>query len=227
MLSVKFSGLDQLVRKLADARSKAIPYAIRDAINDQAFQARSEWQHEMGSAFTLRNRWTVGSIRIEKATGLNVASMQATVGSLAPYMGKQEFGGANEHTSVPMAPAAGQAPGARRTKVVRAGSRLSALNVTREGRAPTPGVARMIAIREARKSGSKTVLLRYGGKQKLFRVMGGKRKAKLRTLYRVGLGGMRVPQTPTLEPAVATVRRHAEGMYLRSVKRQLHRIGLL
>ena len=55
MISVKFKGLDRLVDDLRRARKKAIPYAIRDALNGAAFEARKEWQGEIRKTFTIRN----------------------------------------------------------------------------------------------------------------------------------------------------------------------------
>ena len=47
----------------------------------------------MGRTFVLRNQWTVRTVRVEGARGLDVRTMQSTVGSLAPYLETQEQGG--------------------------------------------------------------------------------------------------------------------------------------
>ena len=67
MLRIDSRDLDRLVRDLEKVRRKAIPHAVRNALNSQAFDARKRWQSKMGEEFTLRNKWVAGSVRVEKA----------------------------------------------------------------------------------------------------------------------------------------------------------------
>ena len=67
-------ALRRLANQLKRGTKVGFQYAVRESLNRVAFAARKEWQAEMGRTFVLRNRWTVGSVRVEKVRGLNVHS---------------------------------------------------------------------------------------------------------------------------------------------------------
>src|SRR6476661_8835723 len=89
---VEFKGLDKLMRDLKKAKATAVPYAIKTALNSQAYEARRLWHREIHDAFTLRNQFTERSVMVVRAAGKG-AQMQASVGSPQGYMAFQEQGG--------------------------------------------------------------------------------------------------------------------------------------
>jgi len=197
-LSVRWNGVDSMLHDLKLFQAKAVPFASRNAVNTSAFEARRQWQGEIKRSFTLRNQYTERSIRVDKAQGLDTRRMFAVVGSLAPYMAKQETGGTGSK-AIPGPAAAGQAPGSKRTRVVRAGLRISRLTVQKI-RARNKRQFNAIAIAMASRRGQKVALLhRPGGGKGLFEIKGGKRSPTTRLLYAVGHGHDRVPATPTLQ----------------------------
>jgi hypothetical protein len=230
MLKIDTRQLNRLVRDLALTRSKAIPYAIRNALNTQAFDARQRWQAEMQSRLTLRNRWTTGSVRVEKATGLNVMAMQSRTGSLADYVRKTELGDpkaphGHEGVPLPTAAAAGQGKASRRTRPVRRGKgigKLKAQTLTQR-RHPHPGVRVKIGIWQARKSGKKIAYLELSKKKGIFQIMGGKRHPTLRQIWDLTRSGVYQKPHATLEPAVAWVRKRTERTYKRAFLAELKR----
>ena len=214
MLKIDTKAVEALARKLDTVRSKAIPFAVRQALNDQVFAARKRWQKEMGDSFILRNRWTVGSIRVEKARGRNVATMQSVVSSLAGYMSKQEFGGAQVEGGIPTAPAAGQPMGqVPRTRTVRGPNKLTSKLRRKSGRArKSRGKKRLVYLETAKAKG-------------IFRVWGRGKKGGRVLLWDFGHPRVIDPKTPTLGPTVDAIRARAPKYYARAFIRELRRAG--
>src|SRR4051812_14546772 len=110
MITVKLEGAKEMLAALKRMREKALPHAMRNALNTAAFETRSIWQREIKGAFTNRNAFTERSVRVEQATPTKLVSK---VGSVADYMGTQEEGGTVKGKSghikaIPSAVAAGQ-----------------------------------------------------------------------------------------------------------------------
>jgi len=225
MFTVKITGAKEMVADLKRMREKAVPYALRNALNTAAFETRRIWQGEVKSAFTNRNTFTQRSLQVEKATGTDASKMVAKVGSTAPYMGKQETGGTvtgrGGRKPIPAPVAAGQAPGSKRTRLVRAGFRLAAIQAKHPALKGDRKQRNAIAIAVAIKAGTKrAVLERPGGGKGLFVV--GKAKAP-RLLWNVSRASVHVPATPTLERALAAVRPKMPHMLEAALLEQLRR----
>ncbi len=94
------SDIDRIVANLDDAAKRQVPFAIARALTMTARDAQGDVRAELPSHFTLRNNWTSSGIRITPATK---SSPEAIVGSLEPYMQRQETGGtrtARDHSRV-------------------------------------------------------------------------------------------------------------------------------
>lgn len=219
------------LKDLRQFREKAIPYATRNALNRSAFHARAEWQVEVRGAFTLRNKYTESSIRVERATGKDTRGMIAKVGSVAAYMDEQELGATvrarGKHKPIPGPVAAGLQPGAKRTKLVRAGNKLSALHVSRPvGKSSKQRNA--VALAMARRKGQKVALLeRPKGGKALFRLTGGRKKVQTRLLWDLSRGSVRVKPTPTLQRTLARIQPRLAEIHRDAVVEQLKRHKIL
>lgn len=230
--SVDVADMRRLAKDLGTFAARSLPYAARNATNALAFEGRKLWRANIEQAFTIRNRFTVGSLRVEKATAAaSLDRIEATLGSLAPYMGAQEFGSSKQvggKTAIPTSAAAGQ-PGARpRTKVVRAQNRMSALQLASQRvRSSNRKQRNAIAIRLARKAGTKVALLETPKGKGLFRLMGGERRPSVRMLWRVGGPSPSIPRTPTLERTVVQVQGKAVGIYHEHLLKELRRSKVL
>lgn len=205
--------LRKLQKDLEKFAHKAMPFAVKNGLNDIAFAARKEWaENQLPKAFTLRNTWTARGLRVDKATGRSIATMQSAVGSIRDYMLEREEGSTQtkrgKHgVAIPMTGASGQPKRAKRTKPVRPANYLQALQVART----TTGTRKrrnVVGMMQAIKSGGVAYLeMRkatkgggQGGLRKgLFRVSGGKRKPKLRLLYDLTKSVVRTKPIPTLE----------------------------
>lgn len=74
-------------------RPSQVVAAIRTTLNDQAFLTmKIAKKSELPKRFNIRSRFVQNSVRVKKATGRNVALMQALTGSTFPGMRDQELG---------------------------------------------------------------------------------------------------------------------------------------
>ncbi len=228
MFTVKITGVKEMVRDLQKMREQAVPNALKNALNTAAFETRNIWQREIRSVFTNRNTYTANSIRVEQAS---TTKLEARVGSVADYMGKQETGGTvtghSGRKPIPAPVAAGQSPGSNRTRLVRSRFKLGAVNVAHPSLRGDRKQRNAIAIAVARKHGKKMVLLeRPSGGKGLF-VLGGRAKAPTtRLLWNVSRSSVRVPAEPTLERSLAAVRPKLQHMLEAALLEQLRKHGI-
>jgi len=218
-----------LAARLKDS-PKAVGYAARNTLNRQAFDARKAWQGEMRSTFTLRNTWTMGSIRVEKASGYSLQTMQSRVGSGLNYLETQEEGGAKPGGGaygqpIPTSVASGEGRGARpRKRTVRARYKLGAITLQQR-----PGGSRKqrnaAAIQQARRKGTKYAFLELGKGTGIAQIPKGKR-GKIQLIWSLAHSGVKVPPHPTLGPAVAKVQRRFPRYAAAELLRQLKRAKL-
>jgi hypothetical protein len=199
----------ELATRFEQLGSRSLPFAMRNALNAVAFDARAEWQKRIKRSMTLRNKYTERSLRVEKVQTNRLADMQARVGSTLDYMAKQELGGresakGKHGVPIPTSSAAGQAMKARpRTKVVRRKNYLSAIQLARS----VGGIRQRrnaVAIKLAKEKTGGVAYLDLGKRKGLFAIPKGKR-AKPRMLYDLSRKNVRVRPRPTLEPTVGAV----------------------
>ncbi|MDQ2646933.1 MAG: hypothetical protein M3020_24225 [Myxococcota bacterium] len=229
MLTVKWQGLDKLIRDLKRAREKALPYAMRNAVNTAVFEARREWVGEMRRTLTLRNTFTERSVLVDKSRMTGGRATAAVLGSTAPHMRQTEEGGirrgSRKHLPIATAVAAGQAAGSKRTKVVRAASRLRAIQVQRMTGGKSPKQRNAIALSVARKKRQRFVHLeRKGGGTGLFRVT---LRGRATMLWDLSRGSVRQPPTPTLERALKRIEPKLPHIYTAALLQELRRWKVL
>jgi hypothetical protein len=228
MITVELKGDKRMLADLAKMRSKAIPYAIKNALNTAAFETRTIWQREIRSVFTNRNTYTANSVRVEQAS---TTKLEAKVGSVADYMGTQEEGGTvkggSGHKAIPRAASAGQAAGAPRTRLVRGRFYLGSMQLAHPQGHGGRRQSNAIAIAIARKTGKNIALLtkRNGGKG-IFFIGGGKRAIKTRMLWDVSRSSVKVHAEPTLERSLARVTPKVEHMMAASLTQQMQRFNI-
>jgi hypothetical protein len=230
-VEVELKDFDRLQRDLQTFARKAVPYATRAALTSSAFAARQAWQAEIRGSFTLRNKFTERSIRVEKATGLVLGSMQATTGSVTDYLDEQESGATirgGKHKPIPAPAAAGlKAGSSSRPRLVRAGNKLGALNALKQGK-PRGNTSKKrrnaSAIAQAIAKGNKVALLeRKKGGRGLFAIAGGKRKVRMRMLWDMSRGSVKVKPEPTLQRSLARISSKLEGIHYDALVTQLRR----
>lgn len=230
-LVVDAHDIERLVRELDRTAKQAVPYAMRNSVNTAAFEHRKRWQLEIRSAFVLRNKYVLNSLRVVKATSTRIGKIEARLGTVAPFMDKQEKGGTvrgkGRSKPIPTAVAAGQAMGARpRTRAVRRPNWLSAIKL-RRGR---PGANRAqqnaIAISMAVKQSRRFVLLELNGLRGIFRVTGRKRLT-VRLLWNLSKRSVKLKPSHTLQSTLDALERLMPGWYLDALKAQAKRHHVL
>lgn len=230
-VKVKFEGLDSLERGLQKLRTTALPYACKEILNKAAYTTVDALKREVQQAFTLRNKYTLGSFRVERAHGSNIDQMQSIAGSIQPYMLTQEQGGdvraKAHHVPIPAPTAAGQSSGVHRTKTVRGGRMLGAIRLVQPpAYAQTYGRRRfnVMSAAIALRKGSKFVMFkRPGGGEGIYLLTGTRKTFKARLLYDVSRSSVHIKPTPILERAVADVMPKMEGIVQAAIEQQLKR----
>ena len=232
MIRIDMKQIERFERDLRELSRTALPVANRSALNGGAFAAQKAARAIVGARMTLRNRYTLQSIQVDKATGSQIAQQVAIVGSVAPYMATQEFGGVKakkgtEGVAIPTSYAAGQGEARPRTRLPRGANKLAAIKLQNQGIHATSKAQRnAIAVRMAARSGTKFVYLELQRRKGLFRVVGGERSPRVRMVHDLTHASVRIPRSAWLEPAAATARERMPELYREALQYQADRLGL-
>jgi hypothetical protein len=234
------AGNEQILkfeRDLERFKSKALPFATRKTINDAGFAQKSIIQADLGDKFILRNSFTRKSIRVDRARTLQINRQATITGSVASYMDGQEFGGLKRKSgkhgvAIPTSYSAGQAMSAKpRTRRVSKGNKLTNVKIpSRRVRATSKRQSNIIKIKEAKKRGDKFVyleLMRGGRRRGLFRVLGSKRRPKIRMIYDLTNESVDIPKNPSFQPAFKEVKHMLPAFYADAMRFQLRRHKIL
>lgn len=220
MFAVDDKDIKRFERDLKTFASRAYPFATKATINTAAFRTQKVARERISRDLTLRNKFTQQSIRVEQAKGLNVKTQAAFVGSIADYMADQEFGGTkrrkgSEGVAIPTSYSAGQGLAARpRTRLPRKPNRLQSIRLKQQRRKGSNRVQRnLVAIKQAATSGSKFVFLDLQKSKGIFKVIGGKRRPKIRMVHDLTRTSVRIPRKPWLAPSVDQVTPQIRGIY--------------
>jgi hypothetical protein len=94
----------RFTRDMDEAANRQIPFALARALTRTAQDAQGDVRSDLPHRFTIRNTWVSRGIRITPATK---AKPEAIVGSLEPFMARQETGGTKRarsahHVAVPV-----------------------------------------------------------------------------------------------------------------------------
>ena len=178
------TDIQTIIRKLRRLQHKAFPNAVRKTLNTKAALGELEAKQSLKDKLIIRNHWTAGSIKHQKAFGRDVDRMVSMFGSISPYMVDVEYGGTKAaHTTLATKYAAGQSkkPGSR-TKLSRTGNRLKNIDISKKGyRITATSTSKRhrqlnaIKVKVASRSSNKFVYLNHlTGKTKagIFKVIG-------------------------------------------------------
>lgn len=228
---VDTSELRKLEKDLSTYASRALPYAVRETLNRQAFESQRDWRRLAGKTMILRNGWTTRSIQVAKAKSLDLRSMQAIVGSAADYMATQEEGemqGKKGRHGVPI-PAA--APGARkqRKRNPSGPNKLKTIKL----------LPRVSGHRSRKVSAAFEMAKRRGGSQYAYLELGkGKRgiyrlsyratgRSSLKKVWDLSKSRVTIKANPTMQRATAQVVPLSDGYYREAMLTQLRRHRIL
>ncbi len=94
------SDVERFTTGMDDAARRHLPFAIARALTWTAQDAQTEVREDLPKRYTLRNNWVKNGIRITPA---KKDDLRSVVGSLEPFMKRQETGGtkkARDHSRV-------------------------------------------------------------------------------------------------------------------------------
>lgn len=231
MFAVNDSDIKQMESDLKTFASKALPFATRNTVNGAAFEARKIAQTGIRENMVNRNRFTVQSVRVEQTRTLNIRNQAAIVGSIADYMADQEFGAIKNKTGkegvvIATSYSAGQGEDAQpRTRLPRKPNKMANIQLQkRRKKGSSRKQQNLVAIKQAAKTGRKYVFLDLGRRQGIFKVIGGKRRPKIKMVHDMTSESVVIPKNPWLKPAVDKV--DVPKIYRKSLEFQLKRQGL-
>ena len=212
---------------------RAYPFATKATINTAAFTSQKLARRDVTVKMIERNKFTGQSIQVEQSRTLNVRRQSASVGSIADYMEEQEFGATKRKSgakgvAIPTTYSSGEAMDANiRCRLPRRANSLAAIKLARQRK---KGKGRkqqnLIAIREAATSTRKYIYLDLGRSKGIFKVIGGKRKPKIRMDHDLSEQVVTIPRNPWLKPVIDTVTLQIPAIHIKSLTFQLKRHGL-
>jgi hypothetical protein len=177
--------IQKLERELKLFNDRGMPFATLDTLNRAVVGGQKRLQHGgLKKDFTLRNKWTKGSIQVRRARGLVIDAQAAELGSAAEYLAEQEEGftrrARRKHgVPVPTAYAGGQGASRARTRPVRKPMRWSNIHLSSRARlGKTKKQQNVRAVQEAVKTGNRFAFLEFKKKKGIYRVIGGSKKTK-------------------------------------------------
>lgn len=232
MLDVDQKQVKEYEQDLKTFARSAFPHATKATLNKAAFETQKRSRMNIRWNMTTRNRFTEQSVQVEMAKGMTVDSQKAVVGSTADYLYDQEFGatvrGKGASKAIPTAYSAGQADGTRpRSKLPRKPNQMQSIQLKRRAAGQNVWQRNRIAIQLAAESGSKFVYLEMGRSKGIFRVLGGKRKPRIRMVWSLSRRSVVVPKNPWLGPATDDTRQDMPRYYREALLYQLRRAGVL
>ena len=222
ILRADVSSVRQYERKLEAFADRGAQFAQMQTTNEIAGRTHTRAVDAVGSQFINRTPYTRGSIRMHRA---DTRTLEAEVGSYAPYLRDQELGATGGPTNVPTPVASGENPRAKvRRKAVRRPNRMNAINI--KGKRPNTGNRKqdnIVAVKEAAESKSRYVFQDRGRKKGIYRVTGGVRKTRIRLVQDLTRDRRVVKPKPWLQPLLSSSHDQAAAIHKRNVLRQLAR----
>jgi hypothetical protein len=87
------TDLSRFILAMNRTAERQVPFALARALTMTAQDAQADVKAQLPKRFTLRNNWVSSGIRIKPATK---GTPEAIVGSLEPFMERQELGGTKQ-----------------------------------------------------------------------------------------------------------------------------------
>lgn len=225
--SIDTREIKRFENELKGFKIKALPFATKSTINRGAFETQKVARQNIRDDMINRNVFTARSVQVDQARTLNIRQQEAIVGSIADYMETQEFGGIKSDPSLPTGYSARQEGAQPRTKLPIKSNKLRNIKLRHSAKKGKGRKQRnLIAVKEAAKTGSKYVFLDMGKTKGIFKVIGGKRKPRVKMVHNLSKQSVSIPRNPWLAPAVDKIRPQMQRFYGEALRFQLKRHGL-
>jgi hypothetical protein len=225
MFKLDTREVKQLELAFGKMSKKSIAFASKYAINAMAFESRSKSIDRINDQFIIKNKFTEKSIQVEPTKTLYMKNQKSIVGSIAPYMEKQEYGGKESSrgkhgVDIPTSASAKQRA-IPRTRVTVRDKMISniRLNLNRRKNKKQQNLINI-------KVGGKFVFLDLGKTKGIFSVSGSKRKRKITMIHDLSRKSIRIQKRPWLRPVVLSVAGNAQKYFDVEMERQIDRLKI-
>jgi hypothetical protein len=224
MMKADTRELQKLERTLLDLNRRALPFATQHTVNGLAFESQGQWRKALPGKLQLRGKWTESSIRVDKSQGLNIAAQQASVGSVADYMGDLEAGVTEHKKGKHGVPVPGAPLGRRRMPKAH---HLGAIKILpRVTGHRSRQVAASLAMARKRGGEQFAFLKLKRGKEGIYKLDPSKKKLAVRKVWSLSKKSVTVPAHPTMGPAVQGALSRGSELYRKALEFQLRRLGM-
>lgn len=234
MFDIKSKNIKKLEKGLAKFSARSLPFATKKTLNDAAFAAQKIARADVKKNMINRNAFTVRSILVNQTKSLNINKQASEIGSIAPYMETQEFGGIKRKqgkigTPIATSYSAGQSENAQpRTKLPRKANKLQNIQLKRaQIKAKNRKQRNAIAVRMASILKNKYVYLNLGQRQGIFKVLGKKNNIQVKMIHDLSQNSVKIDKNPWLMPATKEVKTMIPAFYADALRFQLRRNGFM
>jgi len=233
MIKIDFGNLERFQRDMGKFATRALPHAAKAGLNSVAFDARKVALKRINRTFTTRNRFTERSVRVDKAKGLRMDSMQSVMGSTADYMATQETGGTKrkrgkQGLAIPTSFSSNEGNTATpRRKTPTASNKLARIQVRNRfdrfgKRTKNRGQRNVMAVKQAVRH-KRAFFMKTRRGAGLFRVKGGKSNPRVKMVYDLSKQSVRLKSKPWMRPTVAKMSKRAPKIMQRALAEQVRR----
>lgn len=216
----------RLERTLSSIAKHGAKYAMNATLNNAAFDTRKTALAVIDRKFTLRNGWTKRSVRVNKS---NTRTLKASVGSTEDYLRKQELGGTERPSgglgvAIPTTYASGEGENSRTRKRLprkRNNVRHVKLSNASAGRGKSRKARNAIKVRQAARGRNKVIAMKTRRGPGIFRVVGGKRRPKVKMILDLSKKSIKLKKKPWLQPATTRHRKLVPVNYMKNLSKQI------
>jgi hypothetical protein len=223
-IAVDLKGLDEMQSALEQLSKKGLAAAARETLTQCAWQGRRIWQGNLEQANILRNKFTLSRVLVDPARGSSLRGMEARLGHPSQYVADLEEGkGDRARGSAVPIPELAARTGSDKKKVVSKPNKLAAIGRLAKGkpRGSTHKQRNAQALRVAAKAGKKLVVLEGPRSRGIFRLLGGRKKLKVRKIWDLSHRTVSRPQRPTLQRSIDAALQLAPAIAERAMQKQL------
>ena len=213
--------------------ARTVGYAARSAINTMAFENRKIFRAEMDNKLTLRNKFTQGSIRTQRAVGTDVNTMHSVSGSVQGYMALQETGGIvnpnSGSASVPVPTATARQGSLKRMvaqRMRRKNINLATINLRgkiRTGRYKSKSQEIAANVRQAAREYAEFVFLETSRARAIYQLSGSSRRPKMRMVWNLNKKTTRIRRQDILSGSLKKLERKTDEIMLDATLFQMRR----
>jgi hypothetical protein len=221
-------GLDEMQAALEQLSKKGLAAAARETLTNCAWEGRRIWQGNLEQSSILRNKFTQSRVLVDPARGSSLVGMEARLGHPSQYVADLEEGKGDtaRGSAVPIPELAARTGGDKRKLVGRPNKLATIGRLSKgKGRGGTHQQRNAGALRMAAKQGKKFVVLEGTRSRGIFRVLGGRKHAKVRKLWDLSHRTVTRPKRPTLQRTLDATLQLAPAIAERAMQKQLALLG--